>query len=318
MGGSNTFTGPTTVQQGTLTLTATQSLGGSSSIGVAAGATLDARSLAGGLTLPAGRTISGSGGLRGAITLAGGTLGMAALTVAPAAGLDRLTMTAGALANAPALTVSGSGVVALPLTSPAVVNLRSLQVATGTGGGKLDVGTSLVTVAAGGLSATDLVTALTAGRNGGLWNGGTGITSSRVAADMGAGLTRAVGWIDSGSGGLTFGYAASGDTNLDGAIDILDMAAFMSAGKYESGQAAIWAEGDFNYDGLVDLLDAADFLSTGLFDAGGYNAASGSIVAVPEPQPLAWLGIAAGLAMLLARPQARRHTAKPSPCPAGS
>jgi autotransporter-associated beta strand protein len=318
MGGSNTFTGPTTVQQGTLTLTATQSLGGSSSIGVAAGATLDARSLAGGLTLPAGRTISGSGGLRGAITLAGGTLGMAALTVAPAAGLDRLTMTAGALANAPALTVSGSGVVTLPLTSPALVNLRSLQVATGTGGGKLDVGTSLVTVAAGGLSATDLVTALTSGRNGGLWDGSTGITSSRVATDVAGGLTRAVGWIDNGAGGLTFGYAASGDTNLDGGIDILDMAAFMSAGKYESGLAAIWAEGDFNYDGLVDLLDAADFLSTGLFDAGGYNAASGSIVAVPEPQPLAWLGIAAGLAMLLARPQARRHTAKPSPCPAGS
>jgi len=305
MGGSNTYTGSTSVQQGTLALTGTRSVGASSNVSVAAGATLDARALPGGFSIATAKVLSGSGRVLGAITLAGGTLGMASLTISPAAGLDRLTMTSGALANTPAVTVSGSGVWSLPATEPAVVTVRSLRVDPAPGGGKLDVGTSLVTVAAGGLTASNLVAALVAGRNAGLWDGGTGITSSRVTADMAAGLTRAVGWIDTGAGSLTFGYAASGDTNLDGAIDILDMAAFMSAGKYESGQAAIWAEGDFNYDGLVDLLDAAEFLSTGLFDAGAYNTAAGSIVAVPEPQPLAGLGVAAGLAMLLASRKVR-------------
>ena len=301
MGSSNTYTGPTSVQQGTLALTGTRSVGASSSVSVAAGATLDARSLPGGFPLAATKVLSGSGRVLGAITLAGGTLGMTALTITPATGLDRLTMTGGVLANAPAVIVSGSGVMTLPNSAPAVVTLRSFRVDSGPGGGMLDVGTSLVTVAAGGLSASDLVTAVVAGRNGGLWDGITGITSSRVATDVARGLTRAVGWIDSGSGGLTFGYAASGDTNLDGGIDILDMAAFMSAGKYESGLAAVWAEGDFNYDGLVDLLDAADFLATGLFDAGGYNVAAGDIVAVPEPQARAWLGAAGLLCLLVAR-----------------
>jgi len=301
MGGSNTYTGPTSVQQGTLTVSGMRSVGASSSVSVAAGATLDARSLPGGFPIAAAKVLSGSGRVLGAITLAGGTLGMASLTITPATGLDRLTMTGGVLASAPAVIVSGSGVMTLPSTTPAVVNLRSLRVDSGPGGGKLDVGTSLVTVAAGGLSASDLVAAIVAGSNGGLWDGTTGIASGRVAADVAGGLPRAVGWIDNGGGALTFGYAASGDTNLDGAIDILDMATFMSAGKYESGLAAIWAEGDFNYDGLVDLLDAADFLATGLFDAGAYNAAAGDIVAVPEPQALAWLGAAGLLCLLVAR-----------------
>jgi hypothetical protein len=189
------------------------------------------------------------------------------------------------------------------------VDVGSLVVNSALGGGQLDVGTSLVNVAAGGMSAAQLVAALTAGRNGGSWAGAPGITSRSVAADVAGGLSRSVGWMSRGDGGLTFGYAAPGDTNLDGLIDVVDMATFMSAGKYESGLPATWAEGDFNYDGFVDLLDAADFMAGGLFDAGIYSGPSGGIAAVPEPAGLGVIGFlvaAPGLARAAMRRRDRR------------
>ena len=92
--------------------------------------------------------------------------------------------------------------------------------------------------------------------------------------------------------------AAPGDTNLDGLIDILDASDLLSAGRFDLGGQAGWAEGDFNYDGIVDLLDVAESLSTGLFDAGGYAAAS-DLVAVPEPTiGMATLAIAVGVALI--------------------
>jgi hypothetical protein len=84
--------------------------------------------------------------------------------------------------------------------------------------------------------------------------------------------------------------AAAGDMNLDGLIDVLDIAAFIATGAYDSGVLATWEEGDFNGDGLVDILDAADLSGQGFFNAGPYagiaaGAAgqSGPIAAVPEP-----------------------------------
>ncbi len=80
--------------------------------------------------------------------------------------------------------------------------------------------------------------------------------------------------------------AATGDTNLDGAIDLLDAANFVALGSFDTGALGTWEAGDFNGDGLVDLLDAAEFVTTGLFDAGPY-AAVGAVAAVPEPSTFA-------------------------------
>jgi hypothetical protein len=77
--------------------------------------------------------------------------------------------------------------------------------------------------------------------------------------------------------------AMPGDTNLDGVVDLLDVANLTAAGAFDSGLPATWAEGDFNGDGLVDLLDAADLLTTNLFDAGPYATPAASIAPVPEP-----------------------------------
>jgi autotransporter-associated beta strand protein len=164
----------------------------------------------------------------------------------------------------------------------------------------VDVASGRLTVT-GGLSPTTLVAALVEGRAGGTWSGTTGIMSSIVASDIKAGRARAVGWIENGSGSLTFGYAAPGDTNLDGIVDTLDAAGILAAGRYGSGTGARWSDGDFNYDGLVDVRDAAELLTSGLFNAGFYGGSSAAVVPVPEPRLLACLGLSIVMAALRRR-----------------
>jgi autotransporter-associated beta strand protein len=158
-----------------------------------------------------------------------------------------------------------------------------------TAGGLVDIGTGMITVASR-LSASDLVTALQSGRGDGSWTGSSGITSTAVASALAQGVPRSVGWLDNGDGSMSFAYAAPGDTNVDNQVDVLDAANFLAGGKFDTGLPATWLEGDFNYDGMTDVLDAADFLNAGLFDAGPYNAVSGTIVAVPEPD-MPWLAV---------------------------
>ena len=134
--------------------------------------------------------------------------------------------------------------------------------------GLLDVGAGGVSVVAGGITLATFRQRLTVGRNGGSWNGGFGIVSSVAAEDVAAGTLSTVGWLDDGSAPLTFAFAAPGDTNLDGLVDVLDAANFISSGVYNAGVAASWMEGDFNDDGIVDVLDAANFISSGVYDAG--------------------------------------------------
>jgi hypothetical protein len=177
----------------------------------------------------------------------------------------------------------------LALTPGLTTTVGGLQPAAG---GVVDVGTGSITVL-DGLSTFDLYTSLSVGRGTGAWDGTRGIRSSAAAASGGA---RTVGWLDNGDGSVKFGYAASGDSNLDWTIDVLDVANFVGSGKFNSGLAATWAEGDFNYDGVSDILDIADFMSSGLFNAGPYNAPAGTIAAVPEPSGAAF--VAAGISLL--------------------
>ena len=160
-------------------------------------------------------------------------------------------------------------------------------------GGLIDIGTGEITVASG-LSVLDLSAALQSGRGNGSWNGSSGITSSAAASSNGS---RTVGWLDNGNGSLTFGYAASGDTNLDWTIDILDVANFIGSGRFDSGLTATWSDGDFNYDGFADILDVAEMITAELYNVGNYNGTpAGMIAAVPEPSTLGLVGVGFGLA----------------------
>jgi hypothetical protein len=119
-------------------------------------------------------------------------------------------------------------------------------------------------------------------------------------------VLRSVGWTEAGDGGLQVGYAAPGDGNVDGIVDILDAAGVLAGGKFDSWSASVWNEGDFNQDSIVDILDAADFVSVDLFDRGDYVSAVGAgtaagVAAVPEPSSFGWLAVAAAAVILAQR-----------------
>jgi autotransporter-associated beta strand protein len=296
--GTTTYTGPTTLESDA-TVSVTNSAGGTAEV-ILAGPLTDggggfALTKTGDETL----TLAGSGtGFSGPVTIAAGTLRLAAADALP--GSVAVVKAGGTLAVVAALNTTVGG----------------LDLA---GAGLVDVTSGFVTVAAG-LSATDLVAQILAGRGDGSWTGTSGITSSTAAADIALGASRAVGWLDNGDGSLAFAYAAPGDTNLDWQVDVLDAANVLASGKFNTGDPATWAEGDFNYDGVVDVLDAADFITTGLYNAGPYNPPAGvdsGVAAVPEPARLSALavGIAACLPWLMA---CRRRRSSTGPSPAGA
>ncbi|MFM7205654.1 MAG: autotransporter-associated beta strand repeat-containing protein [Planctomycetaceae bacterium] len=134
--------------------------------------------------------------------------------------------------------------------------------------GRVDIGAGRITVAATGLAESSLRQLLLAGRGDGSWDGATGIMS-RVA-DPNSGRT--VGYAPSADA-ITIAFAAAGDANLDGIIDVADLANFMSNIDSPALVSAAWGDGDFNYDGIVDQLDLSEFLGTGLFDQGIYLSA---------------------------------------------
>jgi autotransporter-associated beta strand protein len=284
-------------------------------------------------------TLSGSTATIGTLTAGRVTLGGAAVTVSAGTFTGTLSGSAGSLrkTGAGTLVIAGSngltaptsvlgGVLrlddglALGSSAVSVLSGGTLAIAsrlTATvgrlapnAGGLTDVGDGAITVASG-LSATDLVTALLAGRGDGSWNGASGITSSMAAA---AGPTRSVGWLDNGDGSLTAAYAAPGDTNLDWSIDILDAANVFAAGRYDTGLPGTWFAGDFTYDGIVDILDVADLLATTLFDTGGYNNPPAPLAAVPEPglAPFA-LAVIATIGVVAQRRRRRQAAASMPP-----
>ncbi len=83
LGNTNTYTGSTTINAGTLALGSAGSIASSRIISVAGGAMLDVSAVTGGFTLGAAQTLSGSGSVKGTVTNYG--------TIAPGAGIGVLT-----------------------------------------------------------------------------------------------------------------------------------------------------------------------------------------------------------------------------------
>ncbi len=102
LSGLNTYTGPTVIEAGLLTLTG--SISGSTSINVKAGAILDVFNTSGGFTVSPNQTIRGAGTVSGAANIAG--------TVAPGD-------TVGALSFDTALTFSSGSTLSLDITGAA-------------------------------------------------------------------------------------------------------------------------------------------------------------------------------------------------------
>jgi autotransporter-associated beta strand protein len=147
------------------------------------------------------------------------------------------------------------------------VSLTALTLADG---GRIDVGSGGLVVAAGGIEAAALRQALLTGRDGGTWNGPSGIVSRSVPP----GSPWAVGYRIAADGAATVAWAALGDADLDGSVSTADINALLASGRLNSGlPAAAWALGDFDYDGLVTTADLNALLATGLLNTGPYAAA---------------------------------------------
>jgi autotransporter-associated beta strand protein len=132
-------------------------------------------------------------------------------------------------------------------------------------GGLIDVGTGRISIPSGGYSLGQVTDLLKQGYAAN-WAGVRGIGSRMARSFAGSSL----GYHFDGGGSITFGFAASGDSNLDDVVDILDLSAMLASGKFNSSESASWSEGDFNYDGVIDILDISDVLGASLFNAGTY------------------------------------------------
>jgi autotransporter-associated beta strand protein len=139
--------------------------------------------------------------------------------------------------------------------------------------GTLDVVTGSILLAAGTYEVADIRSSIMAARGDGSWSG-PGITSRSILP----GTPLAVGHLTLPDGSLAVGLAGIGDLTLDGLVDLDDVIAFASAGRYDSGVAAGWDSGDFDYSGFVDLDDVVAMVAAGLFDQGSYLPS--------DPQPL--------------------------------
>jgi hypothetical protein len=100
------------------------------------------------------------------------------------------------------------------------------------------------------------------------------------------GQTTALGYIDQGGGITRVQLTLLGDSNLDGNVDVSDLANL--AGHFGVTAGATWLDGDFNYDGKVDVADVADL--AGQF---GKHYVPGSASASPaQAKPAAAAGAA--------------------------
>lgn len=138
-------------------------------------------------------------------------------------------------------------------------------------GGTVDLGWGRLVVASGGIAPMALQALIVAARAGGNWTG-TGVTSSFANRDV----FREVGMSPAAGGSLVVGVAAVGDANLDGRVDIYDLIAIKTAGRFGlDARDAGWWQGDFSFDGRADNADLFVMMSAGFYGIGPVSWTTG-------------------------------------------
>jgi hypothetical protein len=210
-------------------------------------------------------------------------------------GVGRLALTGSVTLGGPLEVAAGR--LARPASAVTTLAVGSLEIDQAAGAA-LDLGAGRVQIGPGGTTADDLRADLLAGRNGGRWDGASGIVSSAVRGAVG----RGVGYLVRPDGSAVVSFAAAGDTNLDGTVDILDLVQISAGGRYGSALAATWSQGDFDYDGKTTLFDLVAIAGSGAYGQRNYLASVGTsgvgvtAVVVPEPASIVLLVTAAAVA----------------------
>lgn len=210
------------------------------------------------------------------------------------------TVVGGTIAIANPAGLSQSSVAVLETATLRVLGTTSATVAglSLSGDGILDVTSGAMTVATG-LSPERAKAELLKGRGDGSWNGASGITSTFAAAEIQNGIVRSVGWKENTDGSVTIAYAAPGDTDLSGDVNVFDLVGINGSGSYGKGTPSVWSQGDFDYNGVTNIFDMVLTNGAGVYGRGSYlpaAPASASVNAVPEPSAcfLALFGLAGG------------------------
>ena len=218
---------------------------------------------------------------------------VAGLTGLMKRGAGTTSVTAALDLPAGTLTIAG-GRLSLPHDVRLVATVAALEVDPVRG--LLDLGSGRIDIAPAGVTAAGLRAGILAGRGDGSWNGSMGITSGAAAAGRG----RTVGYLVRPDGSAAVSFAAAGDVDLNGRVDVFDLVSINTAGRFGTGLPAAWSDGDVNYDGVTSVFDLVAVNGGGAYNAGGYlpPAVSGSghpASAVPEPRGsglvAAWLTV---------------------------
>jgi hypothetical protein len=72
------------------------------------------------------------------------------------------------------------------------------------------------------MNAESIIRLILVARGNGSWTASSGLGSSVVTAIGAQGVRRGIGWLANGDGSNSVAYAASGDTDIDGFVDILN------------------------------------------------------------------------------------------------
>jgi autotransporter-associated beta strand protein len=271
---------------------------------------------AGTLTLAGANTYAGNTNVNvGSVTLnAGGSLASANINVASGASMAvNGSLSSTAVVNASgAVTFAGNTSTAAPL----VRMLGGLTVAATTG--SVQVQTSASSFTPERLQST---TAISIGSAGGLDLTNNELVAPGAQTDAQAlvgngtngkvvstapGLT--LGYKDAGGGNYEIRATLLGDTDLDGRVNVADLANL--AGNFGKTSGQFWISGDFDYNGNVNVADLADLAGNfgNTLPGGGSGAsaaaasaaslpAGASATTVPEPTAIGLLGVSlAGLA----------------------
>jgi O-glycosyl hydrolase/regulation of enolase protein 1 (concanavalin A-like superfamily) len=149
---------------------------------------------------------------------------------------------------------SGAGVT---LETPDSFAVESLVLSPG---GILRLAGGSLSVPAAALAPRDLRSRLVDGQDG----------LRGIAVTKPGSLAWRVGWRYDADR-LHLAPALAGDLNLDGVVDVIDIAELVSSGAYDAANEASWSAGDGNHDGVVDILDIAEMLQGDAYDRGAYG-----------------------------------------------
>jgi fibronectin-binding autotransporter adhesin len=305
LSGTNTYSGNTNVNAGVLAIASNANLGGGNV--VLGGGML--RALAAIPTPARDITVNTTGGAidsNGNAVAFGNVDGTGPLTKN---GAGALTVTH--VRTAGSLTINGGSVVIAPQADPhapassaGVSKCATLTASTGKldiGNGKLILTTAGATGTFNGTAYTGVTGLIATGRDGGGWNGSSGIVTSQSAATGGnfttigiataaqakgiASTATAVwaGQTVTGSATLVM-YTYGGDANLDGKLNVDDYGRIDSNIGLGNGG---WYNGDFNYDGKVNVDDYGVIDSNIGIQGPPFSTTAAAqrvgVAAVPEP-----------------------------------